>query len=206
MKKSLFLLIALILIAGCGNNTEVSYEVSNNETDSEDVQEEELPRVEEILSEEEIEEMPIEEPVEEEVIENVTEEVIEVDEAIPELYKKCRYSAIAYGGCYWLNKEKASFELTIGSGAPGTLSGLWFRIHGVNETRYIKKTDSLLKGTARSYILIYADLVKELGYVSKFEVLPIEEVDGREVACENQRASFVPVNNCRLPAEYNNVG
>ena len=193
MKKIIILLITLILITGCAKQITIS----DNETA------EELPVVEEILGEnatEPVTEEPIEEPVE-----NVTEEVEEVPEGMPEIYKKCQYSAISYAGCWWLNEEKSSFELTIASGAPGTIPGLWFIIHGANETKYIKKTESLLKRSSRAYVIIYKDLVEEIGPIGKFEVLSIEEIDGREVACQNQRTSFVPVNNCRVPAEYNHV-
>ena len=181
MKKSILLLALLVLLVGCAQQEEVPSEVPAEEV------------VEEVIEE------PAEEAMEEEVTEVAEPET-------PEIYSKCRYSVIAYGGCFWLNNEQSSFELTISSGAADTIDGLWFIINGMDETKYVKNTEDLVTKSSRSYIFIYNDLVDEIGYVKKFEVLPIETIEDREVACFNQRIAFVPENNCKLPPSANSFG
>jgi hypothetical protein len=103
-----------------------------------------------------------------------------------------------YAGCDWNNNEKTEFDLTIESGAVKKIPGVWFVIHGKDDTKYIKNEQALVSGSSRVYSFILSELSD--GEITKFEILPIEEIDGNEVACYNQRAAFVPLSNCKLPA------
>ncbi len=129
--------------------------------------------------------------------EEVVAPVIDPNE-VPLLNKKCRNSAIIYGGCKWTSEEKISFDLKIGSASYDTITGVWMFITGDSgNIKKIKRTEDITSGGIRTYNINYQDLVKEVGIVKRLEVLPIEVVNGTEYTCENQRVYTIPGTYCK---------
>ncbi len=130
---------------------------------------------------------------------NKTEMKIEKQEH-PETYNSCRNSAILYGGCRWNDLNKEKFELEIMSASHLIIPSIWFVIKGENKTKYIERTEDLVPEATRIYNISYIELKNELGSVVKFDVLPVEIINGTEYMCYNQRTSFIPTSHCKLPA------
>lgn len=214
MRKSILLFIFLILITGCMNqeniygtknvsemvNSEINnLEKEKNENDAALIDN----QITEQITEQNMTETITETVNETKEITNATTTQIikqnDIKQNEPQINEKCRASAIIYGGCHWKDTTKDKFELTIKSAARDLIKGVWFVVHGTNYTKYIERTEDLVPESVRTYSLSYAELKKECGEIVKFEVLPIETINGTDYACYNQRTSFVPVNNCKLP-------
>lgn len=126
-----------------------------------------------------------------------------------QINRKCRYSAILYGGCKWTTKDQTAFTLKIQSSAKKSIPGVWYRITGDSGAiKLEKKEGDILGGGTRTYTIDYAALVKEIGIVKKFDILPIEVSNGTEYACENQRVYTIPSAYCKPsePTRINNDG
>lgn len=122
-------------------------------------------------------------------------------ETAPIVSKKCRDSTIVYGGCKWKTSANTTFNLNIGSASRITIHGVWFAISGESgATKYVKHPEDILAGGIRVYPVDYPPLVKEIGRVTRLEVLPIETLNGTEVACFNMHVYTIPDTYCK-PAE-----
>jgi hypothetical protein len=116
----------------------------------------------------------------------------------PNLYKKCKYSAIVYGGCKWTDNTKSVFRLTIQSAAKKSIPAIWLFITGESgAVKAEKRTEQILSGATRTYTINYDDLVKEIGVVKRVEVWPVEVMNGTEYTCENQRVYTIPNAYCK---------
>ena len=132
--------------------------------------------------------------------ENKTKEEVKPPEMI--MNRKCRNSAIMYGGCKWTDNTQTKFTVKIQSSSKLSIYGVWFVITG--ESGGIKKTyddgEILSKGT-KTYTIDYTGLVKELGEIKKVELFPTEMINETNYACLNQQAPpFIPKTHCK-PAE-----
>jgi hypothetical protein len=120
--------------------------------------------------------------------------------------KKCRNSAILYDGCKWRDPTQSDFELRIISASKDTIPGTWFIITGESgNIKNVKKAGDILSKGRKLYDVDYAALVKEIGRVTRFEVYPIEVINGTEYACENQRVYTIPETYCK-PSEPIKIG
>ncbi len=140
------------------------------------------------------------------VNETKLEEKVEITDETPILNKKCRNSAIIYDSCKWTDQTKSTFTLRIASASKQEIPGVWFFITGESGAiKTVKRTEDILSKGTRTYTIDYTALVKEIGVVKRFEVLPIEEVNGTGYACENQRVYTIPKTYCK-PSEPVKVG
>lgn len=124
----------------------------------------------------------------------------------PIVNKKCRDSAIVYGGCKWTDAQHTQFGVLIQSSAKKLIPGVWFFITGeTGVVKTMKNDGELIAGGSRTYTLNNADLVKELGTLKRVEIYPIEVVNNTQYACENQRVYTIPEAYCH-PSEPMKIG
>lgn len=126
---------------------------------------------------------------------------VDIIDEIPNIYRKCRYSVILYGGCKWTDGKNTSFTLSLLSASKRTIPGFWFFITGESGNKTVKRAESVLSGGRKTFTIDYEALVKEIGKVTRFGVLPIEIINDTEFACFNQQsAPFIPETHCK-PSE-----
>jgi len=120
------------------------------------------------------------------------------NETTPTIERKCRNSAILYGGCKWNEAAHKTFNIKIQSSSKQKIPGVWMIITGESGgIIYTKRTEDLLSGALRTYVLNYEDMKKEVGVVKRIEILPIENINGTEYACLNQRVYTIPEAYCK---------
>ena len=128
----------------------------------------------------------------------VSQTKTEIVETIPLIHKKCRYSTIVNAGCKWNEGNKTNFIMKVKSYSKLTIPGVWFIITGESGgIKYEKRDDEIMSGGGRSYSINYTKLVKEIGKVKKFEILPIEVMNQTEYACLNQEVYTIPEQYCK---------
>ncbi|MBN2421033.1 hypothetical protein JXB27_02020 [Candidatus Woesearchaeota archaeon] len=121
-----------------------------------------------------------------------------IEETIPTIERKCRNSAILYGGCKWNEAEHQTFNIKIKSSSKETIPGVWMIITGESGgVLYVKRTENIASLTLRTYVLNYEDMKKEVGEIKRIEILPIEDINGTEFACLNQRVYTIPEAYCK---------
>lgn len=132
---------------------------------------------------------------------NVTVDYAESTETVPTIERKCRNSAILYGGCKWNEADQKTFNIKIQSSSKQKIPGVWMVITGESGgIVYVKRTEDIASLALRTYVLNYEDMKKEVGKVKRLEILPIENINGTEFACLNQRVYTIPEVYCK-PSE-----
>lgn len=212
MKKACFvvLILSLIFLMGCTQNASIGSEQKIEEKSIQDIiggikDYNDFANQTKKAEEQSIVNQTQEESTTTEIEQKTTESV---DEEM-RINVKCKNSAIVNGGCKWVDQEHTTFDLKIGTISKNDIPGAWFSITGESGgVKEIKRTEDILSNSIRTYTIDYSKLVKELGEIKKFEILPIEIINGTEYACYNQRVYTIPGAYCKepLPTRVNDDG
>ena len=198
MKKTIFIVFiwSLLFLAACAQQKEVESKQSVQDIVSQ------TPDYEDVAKEVK----PVEQPkvvqnttvAINKTVTNATEITFQTDDK-PIINKKCRNSAILYGGCKWTDDAHTNFNLKIKSASKSTITGTWIIVKGDSGgIIYMKRPEDILSEAIRTYSINEDDLEKQVGKILRIEVLPIEIMNSTEYGCENQKIYTVPDTYCKV--------